>query len=66
MTKPREVIIETREVGQKFGHVGIVRDAVSRRKLVETEDVRPWGYQANAAEDARALAERKGWRVVEG
>jgi hypothetical protein len=59
----KRVTVESRSVGQSFACVGVVRDATTGRKLAECEDVRPYGYDWSAQEDARALAERRGWAV---
>lgn len=60
----RRVKVETRTVGQSFGVVGVVRDARTRRKLVETDEVRPYGHNHSAARDAERLAEERGWEIL--
>lgn len=58
----RRVTIETRMVGQNFGCCGVVRDARSRQKLVETR-VYPYGHNHAAFESAESICDSKGWRV---
>jgi hypothetical protein len=65
MTK-KTVTIETSEVGASFGTCAVIRDARTGRKLAETATTRPLGYTAAAYRDGEALAEARGWVVVEG
>ena len=58
-----QVTIKTRNVGQSFGCVGVVRYASSSKKVHET-DVRPFGFEAAAYSAAKAWAEGKGYVVV--
>jgi hypothetical protein len=60
----KTVRIETCNVGQNFGTVGVVRDARTGRKLAVTDDTYPLGFTAAACAAAEALAERKGWTVL--
>lgn len=60
----RRVIVEARAVGVAFGCVGVVRDAKSRRKLAESDTVRPHGFAANAVTDAEQIAAARGWTVA--
>lgn len=63
-----QVTIETRTVGQKFGTIGIVRalrkDGRPGRELAAAE-VRPYGFDDAARQDAANLAESNGWTVVD-
>jgi hypothetical protein len=63
-TGDRDVTIEVREVGDSFGHCGVVRRADSRRPLHETEVV-PFGARGAAATLAREWAESRGYAIVE-
>jgi hypothetical protein len=57
------VTIHSATVGQNFGSVGIVRDAKTKKKLAEADDVRPYGFDSAALGDAEALAKKNGWTV---
>lgn len=59
-----QVTIQTRNVGQNFGCVGVVRYASNGRKVHET-DARPYGYDSAAYHAAKAWAEDKGYIVIE-
>lgn len=61
--KNREVVLEWREVGQRFGCQGLVVDARSRRVLCRTV-VRPYGMTSTVLGDALALAVAKDWEVL--
>jgi hypothetical protein len=60
----RQVILEWREVGQRFGCQGLVHDARTRRVLHRTQ-VRPYGMTATVLGDALAFAVSKDWEVLE-
>lgn len=57
------VRVSTRMVGMHFGVVGVVR-GLRGRLLVEGR-VCPYGHTESARENARAIAEQRGWVVVE-
>ena len=62
--KPRTVRIEIVEVGQAFGCCAVLRDVRTGRRLAVTDEVRPYGFHANAYRDGERLAEAKGWTVA--
>ena len=59
----RQVILEWREVGQRFGCQALVLDVRTRRVLHRTQ-VRPYGMTSTALGDAQAFAVSKDWEVV--
>lgn len=59
-----QVTIQTRNVGQAFGCVGVVRYASNGRKVHET-DTRPFGFDSVAYQAAKNWAEGKGYVVIE-
>lgn len=59
----RQVILEWREVGQRFGCQGLVLDARTRRVLHRTR-VRPYGMPSTVLGDADAHAVSKDWEVL--
>lgn len=61
----RTVVIDTATVGQFFGTVGVVKDARTGRKVAEAKYVRPYGFVSAALDDARTLAEDRGWTIEE-
>lgn len=61
--KAIRVRITTRNVGQAYGTEGVIK-ALNGRVLATT-DARPYGFTAAAESAAHALAERKGFVVVE-
>lgn len=64
-TTKRTVKLSTRTVGTNFGRAGVVTDARTGKKLAESDETFPLGNGNAAYEDARRIAERKGWTVVE-
>lgn len=63
--RPRrgDVTIHVVEVGQAFGCCAIIRDARGR-KIAETDDVRPYGFDGNAYRDGERLCAARGWTVA--
>ena len=61
--QPQQVILEWREVGQRFGCQGLVLDARTRRVLHRTA-VRPYGMTSTTLGDAQAYAVSKDWEVL--
>lgn len=59
----RRVTIETRQTGIHFGCYGVVRDARTRRKIAESDIIRPFDMPHLALDDAQAIVERKGWFI---
>ena len=59
----KQVILEWREVGQRFGCQGLVLAARSRRVLHQTA-VRPYGMTSTVLGDAQACAVSKDWQVL--
>lgn len=53
-------------MGQCFGTVGVVLDAISGKKLVECDDVVGLGHDSAALDMARELAARLGYRLWAG
>ena len=62
MARIRTVICTTRDVGQNFATVGVVRDARSGRKLAET-GLKPY-RSSSAIFGAEGIAAARGWRVL--
>lgn len=60
----KHVYLVTRTVGQSFGTVGVVREVGSRRKLAESDKVRPFGFIHVALNDAEHVAAQHGWIVL--
>ena len=65
MTITKRVYLETYTIGQHFGTVCVIRAVGSRGKLATTDTTRPYGFQAAAYADGKALAAKRGWTVVE-
>jgi hypothetical protein len=59
----KEVILEWREVGNRFGCQGLVLDARSRQVLHRTA-ARPYGMTSTVLGDAQAYAVSKDWQVL--
>lgn len=59
-----QVTIQTRNVGQNFGCVGVVRYVSNGRKVHET-DTCPYGFDSAAYRAAKAWAEDNGYVVIE-
>jgi len=56
----RKVVVDVATVGQHFACRGILRD-LRGRVIAEAAVIRPYGFDGNAAADAEALAESRGW-----
>ena len=62
----QKVTIETRTVGQSFATVAVIRAVGGRRrKIAETETLRPYGFDHAARLDGEALATAHGWQIVD-
>ena len=57
------VRIVTRQVGIRFGTIGIVLDASSGKELATT-DVLPFGFHGTARDLAEEIASRNKWTVL--
>lgn len=60
----RSVYIDFRTEGLTLACRGVVRDARTREKIAEADDVRPRGFQRAALQDARELVRERGWVEV--
>lgn len=62
----KRVTIGIEIVGQAFGCAGVIYDARTGRRLASTERTYPYGDRSAARSGAEALAESKGWTIVDG
>lgn len=60
----KKVTIDTRNAGQGFSTYGVILDAKTGKVLALTED-KPFSFDAAALDAARALAQKRGYSIVE-
>lgn len=58
------IYLDTETVGQHFATRGVIRDAATDEVLDRSPIDRPYGFVHNATEDARELATRRGYVIL--